>query len=217
MTLTKSVRALGAAVFAAATVVGCASDSLFSTSPIGATEVAESALNVVAVAPDVGAPEALEASFWAIRGKKSVGLLYRVDSTSDGPENGHGREVLRLTVDKKSLLARPDGTPFVDGDSVLITLRVVDASRLLFEFEPAGLTFSASDPAELRVKYDVADGDLDHNGHHDAADDSLEDHLAIWRQGKTNDPFTRLASFVTHSDQEVRADLPGFSRYAVSY
>lgn len=145
----------------------------------------------------------------------------QVDSTAGrGGDNAGaplGAEYVRLTVWKNSLLAYPDGRPVADGDSVLITMRLVDRQHMLFEFEPAGLTFSAAHPAELRVNYGLAAGDLDHNGQTDAADHDLENHLGVWHQTVAGAVFDRLTSAVAKATQELRADLPGFSRYAVSY
>ena len=51
----------------------------------------------------------------------------------------------------------------------------------------------------------------------DRQDDSLETHLGIWRQPDTGSPFVRLESTVQRASQDVRASLPGFSRYAIAY
>ena len=186
------------------------------------------------VAPTEAAPETSVVSFVAQKGKSFEQKLYLSDTTgapsfdNHGPGHAdhndgghgsdhHGKEYLRLTLKKNSLLARPDGTPFANNDTVTITIRVLDPARMLFQLEPAGLTFSPSDPAELRINYDVANGDLDHNGQHDATDDTLEDHLGIWVQETPGAPFTRLTSLVAKNTKDIRADLPGFSRYAVSY
>jgi hypothetical protein len=222
------------AVALAAALAACSSDAFTPTTPIGATEAPEAALNVVQVAPSEAPPETTVVSFVAKKGKSFEQKLYLSDTTgapsfdahghghADDDNGGHGsdhhgKEYLRLTLSKNSLLARPDGTPFANNDTVTITIRVLDPARMLFQFEPAGLTFSPSDPAEIRINYDVANGDLDHNGHHDAADDSLEDHLGIWVQETPGAPFTRLNSLVSKGDKDIRADIPGFSRYAVSY
>ena len=74
----------------------------------------------------------------------------------DGPGSPLGAAYVRLTVWPNSLLAWPDGHPVAGNDSVLITVRLVDRSKLLFEFEPSGLRFSVSKPAELRVNYGLA-------------------------------------------------------------
>ncbi len=133
------------------------------------------------------------------------------------PGSPLGSEYVRLTVWKNSLLAWPDGRPFVAGDSVLITVRLVDRTQLLFEFEPSGLRFTASKPAELRINYGVAGGDLNQDGQVDAADSALVAHFGIWHQATAGGLFLRLASAIAPSTQTVRADIPGFSRYAVSY
>lgn len=199
------------AALLAGVVAACSGDSFMPTTPSGPTEVSESALNVITVAP-TELPETTAVSFYAMKGDKREQRLYT--QRSDG---SRGDEYLRLTVDDNSLLAYPDGRPFLRGDSVLITIQVADQSHMLFQLEPAGLRFSPANPAELRVSYAAAGGDLDHDGDHDASDDSLQAHLGIWRQEVPGTPFERLESLVSTSSKDVRADLPGFSRYAVSY
>lgn len=197
---------------AGAVVAAACSSDLTLSSPFGPSEEPAATLNILSVAASSPAPEAGSVTFVARKGRRTEGRVY----LSDG--HGHrGTEYLRLTVDKNSLLTRPDGTPFADGDSVAITIRVADPTRILFEMLPAGLTFSADSPAELRIRYDVAGEDLDHTGGHDAQDDSVETHLGIWRQSAKNTSFVRLPSSVTRSHKEVRADVPGFSRYAIAY
>jgi len=203
-------RILLAALFAGA-LVGCSGDSFMPTTPAGPTEVSESALNVVTVAPTEH-PETTTASFYAVKGENREQRLY-----TERADGSRGDEYLRLTVDDNSLLTFPDGRPFVRGDSVLITILVADPSHMLFQFEPAGLRFNPADPAELRIDYGAAGGDLDGDGDHDAADDSLQTHLGIWLQETPGTPFERLPSLVSTSSHDVRAGLPGFSRYAVSY
>ena len=196
------------AALLASALAACSSDSFMPTTPAGPTEVS---LNVMTVSP-TELPETTSVSFYAVKGDKREQRLY-----SERADGSRGDEYLRLTVDDNSLLAAPDGRPFLRGDSVLITILVADRSHMLFQFEPAGLTFNPANPAELRVSYAVAGGDLDHDGDHDAADDSLQTHLGIWRQELPGTPFERLPSLVSISSKDVRADLPGFSRYAVSY
>lgn len=203
-------RTLLAALLAGA-LAACSGDSFMPTTPAGPTEVSESALSVIKVAP-TELPETTAASFYAVKGEKREQRLYT--QRADG---SRGDEYLRLTVDDNSLLAFPDGRPFLPGDSVLITILVADQSRMLFQLEPAGLRFNPANPAELRIDYGTANGDLDGDGDHDAADDSLETHLGIWRQATPGTPFERLPSLVSTSSRDVRAALPGFSRYAVSY
>ena len=203
-------RSLRAALLATA-LVACSSDSFTPSADDGPTEKSESLLSVIAVSP-TALPEATIVSFYAVKGQSSEQRLYTVK-----PDGSRDDEYLRFTLDGKSLLARPDGTPFINGDSVLITISVVDQSRMMFQFEPSGLKFSPGNPAELRISYAAAGGDLDNDGDHDSADDSLETRLAIWRQETPGTPFQRLSSLISTSDHDVRANLTGFSRYAVSY
>ncbi len=153
-------------------------------------------------------------SFYAVRGDNREVRIFFQDENQPGEA---GDEYLRLEVDNETLLAYPDGTAFVEGDSVLITVTVVDPARLLFEFEPAGLTFNPSRPAELKIHYDKADDDLDEDGDVDLDDGALELTLAIWRQESDGDPFQRLGSLLIDDLEEIDAELEGFSRYALAY
>lgn len=155
-----------------------------------------------------------ETSFWAVRGEGREGRIFFEDDESVGQP---GEEYLELEVDAEALLAYPDGTPFAEADSVLITVRVVDPARLLFEFEPAGLTFSPERPAELKIHYSHADDDLDEDGDVDLDDEALELTIAIWRQEEPGDPFVRLGSLLFEDLEEIDAELEGFSRYALAY
>jgi hypothetical protein len=154
------------------------------------------------------------ASFWAVRGEtRQVEISFEDDERPGEP----GEEYLELEVDAEALLAYPDGTPFQEDDSVLITVRVVDPARLLFEFEPAGLTFSPSRPAELKIHYNHADDDLDEDGDVDLDDAELKLTIAVWRQENDGDPFERLGSLLIDDLEEIDAELEGFSRYALAY
>ena len=154
------------------------------------------------------------ASFYAVRGENREVEISFVDDENPGTP---GEEYLELGVDADALLSLPDGTPFLEGDSVLITVRVVDPERLLFEFEPAGLRFSPSRPAELKIHYNHADDDLDEDGDVDVADESLELTIGIWRQENDGDPFERIGSLLLDDLEEIDAELEGFSRYALAY
>ncbi len=199
------------AFLAAIAGAACSSDLTLS-SPLGPGQETEAMLAVLSVAPDSPPPEAAILSFVAQKGRSTDGRVYLTDG------HGHrGAEFLRFTVGRNSLLARPDGRAFANGDTITITIRVIDPARILFEMQPAGLTFSPADPAELRIRYQAAGDDLDRNGRHDVEDDSLETHLGIWRQAIPGAPFVRLPSSVSHAHRDIRTDVTEFSRYAIAY
>lgn len=151
-------------------------------------------------------------SFYAIRGEDREGRIFFQDAGG-----AQGDEYLRLKIDGASLLARPNGSPFAIGDSILITVTVVDVQQILFELEPSGLRFDPAQPAELEIEYGEADDDFNEDGVVDAEDDEIEDELAIWRQEVPGGVFERLGSVTIEDLEEIEADLLGFSRYAIAY
>ncbi len=151
-------------------------------------------------------------SFYAVRGQNREARIF-----FDDGQGREGDEYLRLLIDDASLLAYPDGTRFADGDSVLITIQVVDAAQSLFELKPSGLQFSPQAPARLRIRYQRVDDDLNADGKVDVTDVQLEATLAIWRQETLADPFVRLGTILLADLDEAEATLEGFSRYALAY
>lgn len=153
-----------------------------------------------------------EVSFWARNDQGREAKIWFEDA-----EGNAGEEYLRFKVPSGGLLSYPDGTPFGAQDSVLITIRVVDPALLLFEFEPAGLRFSPAEPAQLEIEYAEADDDLDEDGDVDAEDEALEGEIYVWRQRNPGDPFERLFTLRFEDLDELEADVPGFSRFAIAY
>jgi hypothetical protein len=153
-------------------------------------------------------------SFQAKFGEDRVVRIFFEDETDPGQP---GDEYLRLEVDGDALLAYPDGTEFVAEDSVLITFRVVNQDQLLFQFEPAGLTFSPANPARLTISYDKADDDLDEDGDVDPIDDDLERTIDLWRQERVGEVFERLGSIPADDREEIAGEVNVFSRYAVAW
>ena len=172
----------------------------------------ENELNVVHVSPDSTPLFNSTVSFYAKQGENREGSLFFQDAAG-----GQGEEYVRLRIDANTLLARPDATPILPGDSVLITLSVVDPTEMLFDLQPSGLTFNPAEPARLKIHYAHAGGDLNDDGVTDSRDDAVERSLAIWKQENLTDPFVRLTSVLTIETDEADADLTGFSRYALAY
>lgn len=208
-TLTRSTFAIAfAALCGAALALGCGDDT---TSP--GTEVPADQFQAAPV--DAGAPAfvSLSRSFVVTAGRDtSIALCVRalVNPDAECP-----RSILRLEFGAGSLVQRPGGMPFQAGDTLTITLRVVDPSRLLFELDPSGVVFSSTDPVRLRIRTEFVARDLNRDGVIDAKDRRLLARLGIWRQEHTGDPFVRLPTSTL--DQELGAELSGFSRYAISY
>lgn len=152
------------------------------------------------------------ASFWAVKGQdRELRMFY----ASTG-QSGSGAEFLRLRVNASTLLSRPDGSAVAQGDSVLITVSA-DPALMAVDFQPSGLRFSSSEPAELKIRWAEADDDLNHDGKVDGTDAALKDKLAIWRHESANDPWDRLATILKLDVEEAEAKLTGFSGYAVAY
>ncbi|MEW5918095.1 MAG: hypothetical protein AB1762_16960 [Gemmatimonadota bacterium] len=207
----KSVRYLSLITLLVAAVSCSTSDSSLGTDP--PEQRPEAQLTVVRSGPS--APQLVSAtgSFYAKRGvDREIRLYYR-------PHAGRAdsTEFLRFRVRRDALSRRPDGTPFAQNDSVLITIRVVDPARLLVEFQPSGLQFSNSEPADLKLSYKEAGGDIDGDGDSDATDRALERQLAIWFQESAGQPWTRLTSLVFEDTDEVEGKVAGFTTYLVAY
>lgn len=153
----------------------------------------------------------LEASFWAVRGEDRE-LEMRSAPT---PDDEDGEKFLELEIEEETLLRRPDGTPFAEGDSVLITVTLDPTGRFLFDFQPSGLVFNPEEPADLKIRYVLGDDDYDDDGDVDGDDLAFEALLAIWQRESSSDPFVRLETFEI-DDDELEADLLGFTGFALA-
>ncbi len=190
-------------------LAGC-SDGL--TAPAPGDQRSEASLNIIRLAANAPPLFSSTVSFWARRGQNAKGELF-----FRSPDGTRGEKFVTLDLSDRSLLTYPDGTPFATGDSVLITIRVTDPSKILIEFEPSGLRFDPQDPAELEIRYDHSDGDFNEDGHEDHDDAQIEQILGIWRQHLPADPFVRLATVRIEDLKELEARLTGFSRLAIAY
>jgi hypothetical protein len=170
-------------------------------------------LNFLRMAEDAPPLVTNTVTFTATRGEDSeVAIEYQ-----PLPGQDSGEDFLRFRVRDDALLARPDGTPFADGESVVITITIVDPERLVVRFEPSGLRFSPSEPAELKLDYSWTDDDVDGDGDVDARDESLERELSLWRQEAAGLPWERIGSLVIEGLEEVDAELVGFTNYVIAY
>ena len=153
-------------------------------------------------APGAPQPASLDTSFVATAGEDyELRLRY-----------ANGEEYLRFEVDKDALTRRPNGARMDEGDTITIRIRVVDTGFFNFEFQPAGLRFA--EPAELRVSYRFANPDFNGDGRVDGDDDRFD--FGWWRQEMPGQAWERIGSARVRGLDEVRADIDGFTRYALA-
>ena len=148
-------------------------------------------------------------TFAHVQGQDSEERIYFVGQPADD-------EFLRFRIDDDTRVRRPDGRLLAAGESIEITIRIVDQARLIFEFEPSGLRFEGR-PAELKLDFENADDDLDDDGSIDDDDAAARSALSWWRQEAPGLPWFRMASFVFDEIDEIEADVFGFTNYAVAY
>ncbi len=142
-------------------------------------------------------------TFYAKQGEDRMGEIF-----TDGSSGGNGDRIVRLRVKKDAQIVLPNGTKLEKGDSVLITMHVIDQTTLATDFQPSGLKFNGKQTAILTIYY----------GHTNAATTpSLESQLAIWVQEVTGGVWKKLASTVSTTLDEVQAAIPGFSNYVIAY
>lgn len=192
------------------TLAGCGSDSVIS--PDGEIRTAEQ-LRFLRPAVDAPALANPTLSFYAKRGVDREAFMYY----QSRPGRSDSTVFMRFKVSASSLDRRPDGSVIQMGDSVLITIRVSDPSRLILDFQPSGLRFSAAQPADLKLVFRESSHDFDGDGDEDADDDRAESALRIWKQEAPGLPWMRLASRTEFSLEELEADILGFTGYAIAY
>ncbi|MEP6495404.1 MAG: hypothetical protein ABJF01_22145 [bacterium] len=172
--------------------------------------------------PAAGAPTIANPviQFWAVKGRDArVKMVYHSRADRRGRDGGGGDSVVfaEFRIRDKSLARRPDGSPIANGDSVLIAMTLVDASRGIIDFQPSGLRFSAKDPASLVISFENANLDLNGDGTVDFRDRLLESTLYIAVRESLGAPWMPLPSKVNSNGQQVTTSVLGFSGYAIDY
>jgi hypothetical protein len=156
---------------------------------------------------------ATQVSFWAKVGSGGeVHLNYQGDTPSDT-----GQEFVRLEVPGDALYRKADGGLFQPGDSVYITLSVVDPTQFLFHFEPAGLRFSTEHPARLKVRYFDANHDFNDDGVADSSDDAYEQSLDVWYRMAAGAAWFRVGAVHFEELEELDANIFSFSDYSIAW
>jgi hypothetical protein len=152
-------------------------------------------------------------SFYAKVGDGRELRLYYKDTISGGT----GEEFLRFEVPGDALLRKPDGSTFQAGDSILISVTVLDAQKFVFDFRPAGLQFSPNHPARLKVEYAHSDHDYDGDGTVTPADSTIQGQLDLWKNDPPSTLWFKQGGVNFESLEELDANIVSFSQYAVAW
>lgn len=134
-----------------------------------------------------------------------------------GDCNGEVEDFLRLRLDRRSLATLPNGDPVNVGDSVFISVKWVGSDSVLFQLSPSGLKFTPGNEARLKIKYDKLNGDLNDDGSDDENDRDIEQRLDMYRQEEGDTLWFPVGTLKVEEDDEIEADLRGFSRYMIAY
>ena len=155
----------------------------------------------------------MQGSVWAKVGDgRELPINYQGSTPADT-----GEEFLRFEIPGDALLRKPDGNAFQAGDSILITVTVLDSANFHFRFEPSGLVFSNEHPARLRIRYFDCDHDFDDDGDEDAADTAIEHVLDLWHRTNSSAAWIRVGSVKFEELDELDANILSFSEYAVAW
>jgi len=189
-----------------ATLLNCSDNS-------GPTGVPDTQLHIVRQATTALPLVVTRDSFWAKVGDgRELHLNYQGVTPADT-----GEEFLRFEVPGDALLRKPDGSAFQTGDSILITITVVDSAHFHFQCEPAGLQFSPDHPARLKIEYLHADHDFNEDGVENAADTTIEHLLDAWKREGPTTPWFRVGSVKFEELDEIDANILSFTEYAIAW
>ena len=168
-------------------------------------------LHAAADAPAIANPVIV---FTAVRGRDTtVRMVYQHSRHGGGGDDLFAE----FRVDARSLVFRPDGRAIADGESIQITMRLVDAVHGIIDFQPSGLRFSARDPARLKISYAHTDPDINGDGMVDARDTALRRGLHLICRETPTSPWTPVPSVNDSGNDVVDAPILGFSGYAIEY
>lgn len=156
--------------------------------------------------------ETFQASFWAVKGEgRELEINYLPEEVGE-----EGEEFLEFRVGGNSLLSRPDGSLFADGDSILITVTVSEDGRFLLDLQPSGLRFDPEHPARLEITYRPVDGDLDGDGDVDDDDADLEQDLRVWKQERPGERWFPVGTLHIDDLDEIEGEITGFTGFCIA-
>ena len=148
-----------------------------------------------------------QVSFWAVRGEsRSVQINYSSAIDTDT------HPFLVLTTTDPQFV--PGVGELAMGDSVLITVSV-DTIKIGVTLEPTGLQFGA--PAQMKIWYGGAGGDLNGDGVADSSDSAIEAKLlGLWTREGDSDPWTQLGASQSLDEKSFTYALPHFCEYVIA-
>jgi hypothetical protein len=148
-----------------------------------------------------------QVSFWAVRGEsRSVQINY----SSSIDTNTH--PFLQFTATDPQFV--PGVGELAVGDSVLITISV-DTTKIGVRLEPSGMQFG--EPAQLKLFYGGASGDLNGDGVADSTDAKVEAQLlGLWYREYQNEDWTKLGASQSLDEKSFTYALPHFCEYAIA-
>jgi len=196
---------------------GCREPTAPSNAPrvlgeVASLATADSGLHVLQQAPGAPPLEAYQVSFWAYRGQASTVVVHYQATAGDTV----GQPFLRFDIPEDGLRAGADGVRLQQGDSVFVTL-TIDSVAFSVNFQPSGVEFSKHSVASLTLWYENANPDLNGDGVVDAADQALQQQLALWCRLAGTGSWRRLSSNNDAILPSISTALYHFSEYAVSW
>ncbi|MCC6316105.1 MAG: hypothetical protein IT361_00340 [Gemmatimonadaceae bacterium] len=195
-------------------VAGCADAAVDPQAPLTPT-ARDTSLLVNSLSPAPGAPAIANpvVAFYAKAGDSRQAFMYY----RSRPGRSDSTVFIRFRVSKGSLLSRPNGTPFVDGDSILITMTLIDPARLIVRFEPSGLRFAPLDPADIKFNFRETNDDRNGDGVVDGTDATYTSLLSIWKRENVSAPWLKQSSVLAPALHEIEADVTGFTDYIIAW
>jgi len=147
-------------------------------------------------------------TFWAVRGAvRSVQINY-LSSTGDT-----SAPFLQLAITDPVYV--PGRGQLALGDSVLVTV-TIDPVAIKVSLEPTGMQFG--DPAQMRISYGGAGGDMNGDGVVDSTDARIEAQLlGLWYREGADSTWSRVTASQSVADQSFVTALKHFSDYEVSF
>jgi hypothetical protein len=147
-------------------------------------------------------------TFWAVRGAvRSVQINY-LSSTGDTSS-----PFLQLAITDPVYV--PGRGQLAVGDSVLVTV-TIDPVAIKVSLEPTGMQFG--NPAQMRLSYGGAGGDMNGDGVVDSTDARIEAQLlGLWYREGADSEWTRVTASQSVADQSFVTALKHFSDYEVSF